>query len=106
MSVQINGLEGLGQELEDLVERIEQAGGEVPMDELFTEDFMQSYTEFRSLEEFFAESPWRVESGSDFEDIPVDEFDSYVDEHTDFDSWDAMLQAGGREYFLREAAID
>lgn len=106
MSVQIDGLDELDHELENVLSQIEEAGGEVPMEELFTEDFMRSYTDFRDLETFFAESPWTVESESDFEEIPIAEFDAYVDEHTDFDLWDAMLQTGGREYFLRKTALD
>lgn len=105
MSVQIDGLDELEHELENVLSQIEEAGGEVPMEELFTEDFMQSYTDFCDLESFFTESPWTVKSESDFEEIPVEEFDAYVDEHTDFDSWDAMLQTGGREYLLRETAL-
>lgn len=104
MSVEIEGLEDLEEELQGLAERLEQAGGEIPMTELFTDNFMTSYTEFSSLEEFFDESPWVVESESDFEAIPADKFDTYVDKHTDFDSWDAMLHAAGREYILREVA--
>lgn len=104
MSVEIEGLEDLKEELQGLAERLEQAGGELPMTVLFTDNFMKSFTEFTSLEEFFDESPWRVESDDDFEAIPADEFDAYVDKHTDFDSWDAMLRAAGREYILREVA--
>lgn len=104
MSVEIEGLEDLEEELQGLAERLERAGGEISMNELFTDSFMKSYTEFDSLDEFFAESPWVVESESDFENIPADEIDAYVENRTDFESWDAMLRAGGREYVFREAA--
>lgn len=104
MSVEIEGLDELEGELEELVNRLEQAGGELPMSELFTPDFMQSYTEFESLRTFMDASPWAIDSAEDFEAIPAAEFDQYVDEHSDFASWDAMLRAAGREYVLREVA--
>lgn len=104
MSIEIEGIEELEAELQGLADRLEQSGGEIPMDDLFTEDFMESYTEFDSIEAFLDESPWYVESESDFESIPADDFDVFVDEHTDFDSWETMVQAAGREYVLRQAA--
>lgn len=104
MSVEIEGLDELEGELEELVDRLERTGGELPMSKLFTPDFMQSYTEFDTLRTFMDASPWAIDSAEDFEAIPAAEFDRYVDDHTDFASWDAMLRAAGREYVLREIA--
>lgn len=88
-------------EIDDVRERVESSGGEVPMAELFTSDFMQNYTEFESFEAFLDESPWAVETQAEFETIPTEELDAYVEERTGFDSWETMLSVGGREYVLR-----
>lgn len=98
MSVEITGLDELG----DLRNRLDSVGGEVPMTDLFPPDFMQSYTEFDTFEEFLDESRWKVETQADFEGIPSDEFDTYVAKRTGFDSWETMLSAAGREYVMRQ----
>lgn len=102
MSIHVEGFEDLETELDQLRDRLEKTDGEVPISELFTDSFMRTYTEFETREELFEESPWEFETQEDFESIPGDEFDEYIDAHTDFDSWDGMVKAGFREYMLRE----
>lgn len=108
MSVHIEGFEDFDEELQDLQERADELDGrnEIPMDQLFTEGFMQSYTSFNSLAAFFDDSPWTVETKEDFKSIPEDEFDRYVDEHTGFDDWETMLQAAGREWVTRQLDLE
>jgi hypothetical protein len=98
MSVEITGFEELG----DLRDRLDSAGGEVPMTELFPPDFMTNYTEFEDFDQFLERSRWEIETQADFEEIPEDQFDEYVDERTGFDSWETMLSAAGREYVMRQ----
>lgn len=104
MSVQIRGFEEYGEELDRLRDRTDSIDGRdaVSITELFPADFMQTYTEFESIARFFEESPWTVETEDDFEAVPADEFDAYVDEHTGFSSWEAMLSAGAREWVSRQ----
>lgn len=104
MSVEIEGLDDLEAELKGLAEGIERAGGEIPMTDLFTDEFMKSFTQFDSLGAFFDGSPWSVRSESDFDAIPADEFDAYIEGSTNFDSWDTMVRVAGREFLLREVA--
>lgn len=100
MSVRIEGFEELAEQLEEAsssgVDR------DVPMEELFTDGFMATNTAFDSISEFFEESPWSVESEADFHSIDEDAFDGYVDEHTGFSSWEAMLSAAAREWLTRQ----
>lgn len=107
MSVEIHGFEDLVDELDDLQERSGAVDGEqsVSMAELFPADFMQTHTEFESIQAFLETSPWTVESDADFQAIPEDRFDEYVDDHTGFSSWEAMLTAAAREWILRELAV-
>lgn len=72
------------------------------MSDLFTSDFIQNYTDFDTFEGFLENSEWEVETQEDFEDIPEDKFDEYVDQHTGFDSWETMLSVSGREYVMRQ----
>jgi len=100
MSVHIEGFEDFDEELRELQESADGLDGstEIPMDQLFTEGFMQSYTSFSSLAAFFDDSPWTVETREDFKSIPEADFDRYVGKNTGFDDWETMLQAAGREW--------
>lgn len=75
---------------------------EIPFEQLFTQEFMQLYTEFESFEALLESSQWEVEEQEDFEAIPEDDFDSYVDEHTDFPSWEVMYQTAAERFLERQ----
>lgn len=75
---------------------------EIPFEELFPTEFMQLYTDFDSIETFFAESPWEVEGHEDFKAIPDAPFDEYVDEHTNFPRWEVMYETAGQRFFARK----
>jgi len=98
MSITVEGAEEFGTELE---RRLEERDGRLQMTEVFTDGFMRTYTDFDSFTAFLEVSPWTVETQSDFESIPGDEFDAYVAEHSAFDSWEGFVKAGVREYLLR-----
>lgn len=98
MGVDIEGLD----ELEEQLNQLADLEGGVPMEELFTQEFMLMYTDFNSFEEFIETSQWTVESQEDFEAIPEDAFDDYVDEHTEFAAWEPMLRTGAERYLQRK----
>ena len=104
MSVQIEGFEELADQLEELSDSLN-VDQDIPMEELFTDGFMATNTEFESISEFFEKSPWTIESEEDFQNIDEDEFDKYVDNHTGFSSWEAMLSAAAREWLTRQISL-
>lgn len=104
MSVQIEGFEELADQLEELSTSLD-VEQDIPMEELFTDGFMATNTDFNSISEFFEESRWTVESEEDFQKIDEDEFDRYVDKHTGFSSWEAMLSAAAREWLTRQIEL-
>jgi hypothetical protein len=55
-----------------------------------------SFSDFGGIEEFFEESPWTVEDEKDFEEIPEDEFDAYVEDTTMFATWESMFGRAGK----------
>lgn len=93
---------------QDLVKELEKEtslrfGGqnEIPFTEFFPEDFMRLYTEFDSIDAFLKASQWEVEDQEDFRAISDEPFDEYVDEHTDFPSWEVMYQTAGKRFIKR-----
>ncbi|NHN50022.1 hypothetical protein G9464_20855 [Halostella sp. JP-L12] len=98
--MEINGLDELQDDLEELQDAAEDLDGEheLTLEELFTPDFMQRHTDFGTIEEFFESSPWTIDSEEDLEAIPDDEFNDYVDEHTDFNNGEEMQSQAGEEW--------
>lgn len=78
--------------LEKLRKKLKEASKQesVPLPELMPDDFMRTYTEFETLQAMF--DAGEVES-ADY--LQTDEWNAYVSEHTQFDSWSEMLQKAG-----------
>jgi phosphohistidine phosphatase SixA len=102
MSIRIEGTE----EFKQRVDQVASDGRDrdVRPSEIFTDGFVRTHTTFESIGEFFAESPWQVESDDDFRAIPSAELDAYVDEYTGFSSWETMLSTAAREWILRQSS--
>lgn len=91
--------------VDDLHEQAAALGDDAALDELLTPEFMERHAAAETIEELLAESPWPVESKADFADVPKDEFDDYVAESTEFENWDAMLEAAGSEWMASELGV-
>jgi hypothetical protein len=97
MSVNVDGMDELTQQLDSLAEE-----HSIPITELLTPHFMQTHSEAESFEAFVEESPWSIETEDDFKSIPEAEWDDYVKEHTVFKDWNAMLSTAFREWVSRK----
>ncbi|MFB6187858.1 MAG: hypothetical protein ABEI86_13465 [Halobacteriaceae archaeon] len=87
--------------LEDELEELEKVS--VPIDEVFTDDFMQEHTNFENIEQLFKESTWTVDSAKDLDLIPSDQLDKYIDERTEFDSWSQLEEEAAGHYISEKA---
>ncbi|WP_435348608.1 hypothetical protein [Haloarchaeobius sp. HRN-SO-5] len=74
------------------------------VEDLFFDGFVTEYTDFDSFDGFVDESPWTIESASDFEDVPRDALDEYVAENTEFENWKWMVRAASEEYVQRKTS--
>jgi hypothetical protein len=94
MGFEIDGLDDLQNDLERLQNRMQKFddldGERVPFDRLFSDKFTKKYTDADNIEGFFANSPWKIKSQGEFEDIPETELDEYVDNHSQFRTWGQM----------------
>lgn len=81
--------------LNDLQRRLSELQHEttVSFSELFTDDFMQEYTDFSSIEQMFEASGFKVESQIDLEQLPEDEWNAFVANYTQFADWQEMRSA-------------
>ncbi|MFK7696405.1 hypothetical protein [Paenibacillus sp. HJGM_3] len=96
-----NGFRDLERHLKKIAKDIEkQSEEEVPVQALLNEAFMEQYTEFNSFDAFLEALP----DGS-FEDMLAnqrDMVDTFVNEKTNFESWDAMLYKAGEIYMAKK----
>lgn len=104
MGVEIDGLDEIIEQFEELGEKADDLSGEheIEFEELFNEEFMESYTSFKNIDQLIEESQWEVESNEDFEDLPDDQFDKYISANTEFESWEDMLQIALNEWIAKK----
>ncbi len=105
MGVKISGFNNLNNFLDELQKKAESISGEVKFDELFNDSFMENNTKFKTIDEFFENSPFAIETQDDFDDIDESELDQYVNENTDFSSWEEMKKAAGTLYAKKKLGL-
>ena len=64
--------------------------------ELFTEDFMNEYTDFSSINDFFKNSGFDFSSQEAFRNIDVQKLDEYISCNSKFSSWEEMLSKASK----------
>lgn len=103
MGVEMEGFDELQDDLEGMAEKAKELDGEneVPIEELFPDEFMEENTDFESLESFFRDSPWDWER-DDLEDIPEEKLDEYVRTHSQFSSWEEMMSEAGEIWAAKQ----
>jgi len=96
-------LEEAAEEAEDLPDprEIVAKDEEIPIEELFDEDFMQENTDFETFDEMVAASPSDATSADDLELVPDGEWDEFVAETTVFDDEEEMVFAV-RDHWVAE----
>ncbi|WP_414842153.1 hypothetical protein [Enterococcus saccharolyticus] len=104
MSFKITGLDKLQKELSNMSKAAEELNGthEVPLYELFTDNFISENSKFSTAEEFFSTDDIDFDNQEAFEALPDEVIDKYISENTDFDTWSDMLTSAGKQYALKK----
>jgi hypothetical protein len=71
---------------------------EIPIEEIFTEDFMLSCSEYLSIDQFLEDSGIAIMEGVVYEEIQSPELDTFVNDKTDFENWQEMFDAAVANY--------
>jgi len=97
MTLRIDGLEQLQKQIDELTKKAEELDGShsVPIAELLTPDFLADCSVFASVDEMFEASGFKVESPEDFEAIPDEEWEWFIQQNTSYTSWSEMTEAAG-----------
>ena len=82
-------------DLKKLEKKLESVSGNVPLEELLNSNFIKTYTQFQTAQEFADASSFDF---SNLESIDSNDLDIFVSEHTKFLSWQEMLNHAGAEW--------
>lgn len=82
--------------LQKNMENFSKTSNNVPLNQLFTNDFMRKNTNFTNSDDFF--NACNIHTDEDLKQIPDSEIDKFVSLYTKFSSWQEMLNASAVEY--------
>jgi curved DNA-binding protein CbpA len=73
----------------------------ITSNDLFSPDFMKSYTDFDSIDDLFDASGYTIKTNEDIEAVPQEQWDAFIYKHTKFTSWHQMKEFAFDEYCYR-----
>lgn len=79
-----------------------QGQSQVSLGTLFNEGFIQSNTDFESIDDLFEKAGFNVETPEDFEAIPQERIDQFIREHTKYESFNDLQTKAAAEYFKKQ----
>jgi hypothetical protein len=107
MKVTLSGFDDFKKHIDKLQENVKKLEGQhnIPFDELFPASFMSKYTDSSSIEELIQKGNFDIKSQEDFEKIPDDKMNSFIEMHTSFLTWNQMITNASEEWSIRQLDI-
>lgn len=104
MGVKITGMDNLMKKLNNLEKNASSLNGthSIPFSELFNQKFMGQNSNFATIDEFAEKSNFDF---SDLESIDEKKLDTFVNENSDFDSWDSMKSKATEEWTAKKLGL-
>ena len=101
MKFSIQGFDELQDELERLQQNVDKTmnefNGNVPLEKLFSADFMSVHTEFDDIYAWLRNGGFEFESQESYDNLDESALDAYVQSTSDFHSWQEMLVSASAE---------
>lgn len=90
--------------LKKLLENAKGLDGEhqIQLGLIFNEGFIQSHTQFSSIDDLFEKAGFKVESREDFDAIPQEEIDLFVKNNTNFENFNDMYKSAAKAYVTKQ----
>lgn len=98
--MKIKGLDELINDLEQLESNSRKLSEteSIPLDDLFSESFMENHTDFNNIHDFFEHGGFIASNQEEFDSIDTEELDKYVSSSTKFESFQEMLNEAAHPY--------
>jgi hypothetical protein len=90
-------MDGFDRAIQEMKRRVQAVTGNIPLDQLLSDDFMSRRTPFASFNDMLQQSGFQVETPEDFQRILGDKWDHFIAQHTSFTSWEEMLRVAWEE---------
>lgn len=101
--MKITGMDQLQKQLKKIEKEMKDSvEGEVPFDQLFSDEFMSKNSKFNTITEFFDKSPIEIKSQEDFDNLEKSKLDTYTNENTHYPYWLDFAQAAAKEYAAKK----
>lgn len=101
MKSSFHGFDELQNELERLQQNVDKTmnefNGDVPLEKLFSFEFMQEHTEFDDINEWFSNGGFKFNTQEEYDNLDESALNTYVKSSTDFHTWQEMLEAASTE---------
>lgn len=79
---------------QDNLNNLIKLGDNISFADLFSPKFVDQYTDFKTIQELFKKSDYKIETAEDFKAVPDEKWETFISENTRFDSWkDMQLKA-------------
>lgn len=89
------------QATDTIVKKADDISELVQIENLITPEFMQSHSKFKNVGELFSSAGFELNSQTDLSTIPYDEFNAFISQHTDFNSWEELYTEAGNQYLIK-----
>lgn len=104
------GLDELRRKVDELDGKMKALEGEhhVLFSELFPPQFLHQYTSFTSLDDLeqkAQQNGFTLDTLSGFTATPQDKWDEFIAQHSQFGSWQEMMNVGAADYARRQISL-
>ena len=105
IKVETKGLKGVQDRLSGLAKKARELDGQqqtIALPDLMTDDFVEAHSQHGSLQELFDASPFTIDSIEDFKAIPDADWDVFIADQTDFETWEEMQTEAVKQLLIRQ----
>lgn len=88
-------------ELRDKLENVSEEQS-VSLGDLLSPTFLSQHTNFASLDDLVQRSGFKIESQEDLDNLPQDEWDSFIAQNSSFSTFQELLQAAAVEQIKKQ----
>lgn len=102
MGLELNGFDDLSKQLDESIKKVHDFAGDhqVSFDDMFIDSFVQKYTKYNDMNEFF--KAVGIVDNESFDKMPDATLDKHVSENTKFSTWEEMQNKALKEYVTRQ----
>ncbi|HJJ07630.1 MAG TPA: hypothetical protein OIM35_08515 [Clostridiaceae bacterium] len=98
--IDFSGLEKFQKELNQKVQNFNSK--QKTFADIFDSSFMNTYTKFSNIDDFFNNGGFVINSKEDLENINESDLDKYVSNNSTFSSWNEMQKTASVEYAKKQ----